>query len=97
MRFTLNGAAVKLNGTCNHHDLGALGAAVNTRAIERRMQQLKAMGVNALRTFPGSGTVIFGARTLVTANLAFQQWRYLSVRRQRANSRSQCRSAAALS
>ena len=48
--FTLNGAAVKLNGTCNHHDLGALGAAVNTRAIEKRLQQLKAMGVNALRT-----------------------------------------------
>ena len=48
--FTLNGAAVKLNGTCNHHDLGALGAAVNTRAIEKRMQQLKSMGVNALRT-----------------------------------------------
>jgi beta-galactosidase len=48
--FTLNGAPVKLNGTCNHHDLGALGAAVNTRAIEKRLQQLKAMGVNALRT-----------------------------------------------
>jgi len=48
--FTLNGAAVKLNGTCNHHDLGALGAAVNTRAIEKRLQQLKSMGVNALRT-----------------------------------------------
>ena len=48
--FTLNGAAVKLNGTCNHHDLGALGAAVNNRAIEKRLQQLKAMGVNALRT-----------------------------------------------
>jgi len=32
--FTLNGAPVKLNGTCNHHDLGALGAAINTRAIE---------------------------------------------------------------
>jgi beta-galactosidase len=48
--FSLNGAAVKLNGTCNHHDLGALGAAVNTRAIEKRLQQLKSMGVNALRT-----------------------------------------------
>jgi len=48
--FTLNGAPVKLNGTCNHHDLGALGAAVNTRAIEKRLQQLKSMGVNALRT-----------------------------------------------
>ena len=48
--FTLNGAAVKLNGTCNHHDLGALGAAVNTRAIEKHLQMLKSMGVNALRT-----------------------------------------------
>jgi beta-galactosidase len=48
--FTLNGASLKLNGTCNHHDLGALGAAVNQRAIEKRLQQLKSMGVNALRT-----------------------------------------------
>jgi beta-galactosidase len=48
--FTLNGTAVKMNGTCNHHDLGALGAAVNYRAIEKRLQQLKAMGVNGLRT-----------------------------------------------
>ena len=48
--FTLNGQSVKLNGTCNHHDLGALGAAVNNRAIEKHLQMLKDMGVNALRT-----------------------------------------------
>ncbi len=48
--FSLNGAAVKLYGTCNHHDLGALGAAVNHRAIEKHLQMLKGMGVNALRT-----------------------------------------------
>jgi len=48
--FTLNGQNVKLNGTCNHHDLGALGAAVNNRAIEKRLQMLKDMGTNALRT-----------------------------------------------
>jgi beta-galactosidase len=48
--FTLNGESVKLNGTCNHNDLGALGAAVNTRAIEKRLQMLKDMGANALRT-----------------------------------------------
>ena len=41
---------MKLNGTCNHHDLGALGAAVNYRAIEKQLQMLKGMGVNALRT-----------------------------------------------
>ncbi len=33
-----------------HHDLGALGAAVNKRAIERQLQILKAMGCNAIRT-----------------------------------------------
>lgn len=48
--FTLNGTSMKLNGTCNHHDLGALGAAVNHRAIEKRLQMLKDMGVNSLRT-----------------------------------------------
>jgi beta-galactosidase len=48
--FSLNGTKMKLNGTCNHHDLGALGSAVNYRAIERRLQMLKDMGVNALRT-----------------------------------------------
>ncbi len=48
--FTLNGAVVKLNGTCNHHDMGPLGAAVNNRGIEKHLQMLKSMGVNALRT-----------------------------------------------
>ena len=48
--FTLNGAAVKLNGTCNHHDMGPLGAAVNNRGTEKHLQMLKSMGVNALRT-----------------------------------------------
>jgi beta-galactosidase len=48
--FFLNGQSVKLNGVCLHHDLGALGAAVNTRALERQLQLLKAMGCNAIRT-----------------------------------------------
>jgi beta-galactosidase len=48
--FSLNGTPMKINGTCNHHDLGALGSAVNHRAIERRLQMLKDMGANALRT-----------------------------------------------
>jgi len=48
--FFLNGKPLKIRGTCNHHDLGSLGAAVNTRAIERQLQVLKAMGVNGLRT-----------------------------------------------
>ena len=48
--FLLNGKRVPLNGVCDHHDLGALGAAVNTRALERQIQILKEMGCNAIRT-----------------------------------------------
>jgi beta-galactosidase len=48
--FFLNGRHVKIRGVCLHHDLGALGAAVNTRAIERQLEIMRAMGANALRT-----------------------------------------------
>ena len=48
--FKLNGRRVPLNGTCNHHDLGPLGAALNVRALERQLEILKEMGCNALRT-----------------------------------------------
>ncbi|AEY65175.1 carbohydrate-binding protein [Clostridium sp. BNL1100] len=48
--FSLNGVNMKINGVCLHHDLGALGAAVNYRAIERELQIMKDMGCNAIRT-----------------------------------------------
>ncbi|MEP7127297.1 MAG: beta-galactosidase GalB [Chitinophagales bacterium] len=48
--FFLNGKHVKINGVCEHHDLGALGAALNTRALQRQLEILKAMGCNAIRT-----------------------------------------------
>lgn len=48
--FLLNGKSVKIKGVCNHHDLGALGAAVNVRAIERQLEILKEMGCNGIRT-----------------------------------------------
>lgn len=48
--FKLNGKRVFLKGTCNHHDLGPMGAAFNTRALERQLEILKEMGCNALRT-----------------------------------------------
>lgn len=47
--FFLNGRHLKLNGVCEHHDLGALGAAFNRSAMRRRFQKLKEMGVNAVR------------------------------------------------
>ena len=48
--FLLNGEKVRLNGVCDHHDLGPLGSALNTRALERQIEILKEMGVNAIRT-----------------------------------------------
>lgn len=48
--FFLNGEATKIKGVCMHHDLGCLGAAVNTRAIERQLEILKEMGANGIRT-----------------------------------------------
>ncbi|KAI1185326.1 glycoside hydrolase family 2 protein [Nemania serpens] len=46
----VNDEHIRVQGTCNHHDLGSLGAAFNTRAAERQLQILGAMGTNALRT-----------------------------------------------
>jgi beta-galactosidase len=48
--FLLNGRRVEVYGVCNHHDLGALGAAFNTRAVARQLEILKEMGCNAIRT-----------------------------------------------
>jgi beta-galactosidase len=48
--FLLNGRRVPLQGVCDHHDLGALGSAINTRALERQVELLKQTGCNAIRT-----------------------------------------------
>lgn len=48
--FFLNGQSLKIRGVCNHHDLGCLGTAFNTRAAERQLQLLRDMGCNAIRT-----------------------------------------------
>ena len=48
--FLLNGRKVRLNGACDHHDLGALGAAFHKEAMRRKFMLMRSMGVNALRT-----------------------------------------------
>ncbi len=48
--FHLNGRRVQLHGVCLHSDLGPLGMAFNTRAMERELQIMQDMGVNAVRT-----------------------------------------------
>jgi beta-galactosidase len=46
----VNGEHFKLNGVCDHHDLGSLGTALNLRALQRQLEMLHDMGCNALRT-----------------------------------------------
>ncbi|MFI3289505.1 MAG: glycoside hydrolase family 2 TIM barrel-domain containing protein [Rikenellaceae bacterium] len=48
--FYLNGRKVRMNGVCLHHDNGPLGTAQYDRADERKLQIMKDMGVNAIRT-----------------------------------------------
>ncbi len=55
--FFLNGRHVKLHGCCEHHDLGALGAAVNRAAICRKLNKLREIGINAIRTSHNMPTV----------------------------------------
>ncbi|MGA2749596.1 MAG: beta-galactosidase GalB [Verrucomicrobiota bacterium] len=46
----INGEHILINGVCDHHDLGALGAALNYRALQRQLEMLREMGCNAIRT-----------------------------------------------
>ena len=47
--FFLNGRHVKINGACQHHDQGLLGAAFNVVALRRQFTKLMKMGVNSVR------------------------------------------------
>lgn len=47
--LSVNGKPVRFQGVNQHHDLGALGAAFNTRAAERQLEILREMGCNAIR------------------------------------------------
>ncbi|MGH8314571.1 MAG: glycoside hydrolase family 2 TIM barrel-domain containing protein, partial [Steroidobacterales bacterium] len=77
--FLLNGRVLKLHGVCLHHDLGALGAAVNRRATERQLEIMKAAGVNAVRTShnpPSPELLEFADRLgLLVMDEAFDMWR----------------------
>ncbi|RIX52393.1 DUF4982 domain-containing protein [Paenibacillus nanensis] len=77
--FSLNGEYMKLHGVSMHHDLGALGAAVNYRAIERQMEIMKEMGVNAIRTThnPASPELLEIANKmgLLVIEEAFDAWK----------------------
>jgi beta-galactosidase len=77
--FFLNGEPVKIRGVCLHHDLGALGAALNDRALERQLEIMKEMGVNAIRTSHNPPAPELLALTdrmgFVVMDEAFDMWR----------------------
>ena len=77
--FLLNGQPHKIQGVCDHHDLGALGAAVNRRATERQLEILKGAGVNAIRTShnPPSPELLdlCDRMGLVVMDESFDMWR----------------------
>lgn len=76
--FSLNGKHMKLNGVCEHHDLGCLGAAFNKEAMRRRIVILKEMGVNAIRTshnMPAVGLMeLADEMGMMIVSEAFDMW-----------------------
>ena len=48
--FWLNGKNFKIKGACLHHDGSAFGSAVPLAVWERRLSELRKLGVNAIRT-----------------------------------------------
>jgi hypothetical protein len=54
---------------------------LSVRLTDGQHGVLNPLGVNCLRTFPVSGRVVWGARTLMGADELANQWAYLPVRR----------------
>ena len=77
--FLLNGEPVKLNGVCLHHDAGCVGAAVPERVWERRLEILREMGCNAIRTSHNPYAAEFmdlcDRMGFLVMNEAFDEWK----------------------
>ena len=77
--FWLNGKNFKLNGVCEHHDFGCLGAALNEDALHRKLTKLKAMGVNSIRSShnPPAPELLNMCDTmgLIVMDESFDMWR----------------------
>ncbi len=77
--FWLNGKNMKLNGVCEHHDFGCLGAALSEDALHRKLTKLKAMGVNAIRSShnPPAPELLAMCDTmgLIVMDESFDMWR----------------------
>jgi beta-galactosidase len=77
--FLLNGEHVKLNGVCLHQEAGSVGSAVPERVWERRLEILREMGCNAIRTshnpYAAEFLDICDRMGFLVMNEAFDEWR----------------------
>ncbi len=77
--FWLNGKNFKINGVCEHHDFGCLGAAFNEDAMHRKLVKLKEMGCNAIRSShnPPAPELLNMCDTmgLIVMDESFDMWR----------------------
>lgn len=68
-------SAAGIDATIN----GALGLSVPLTDGENGA--INPLGVNCLRNFPNTGTIVWGSRTLKGADTLASEWKYLAVRR----------------
>lgn len=78
----LNRKPVQIKGVCQHHDLGALGAAMHVDALERQLDILMEMGCNSIRTShnpPATELLdLCDKKGLLVMDEAFDEWRAYS-------------------
>lgn len=78
--FALNGKWMKMKGVCLHHDAGVLGSAVPSDVLKTRLQTLKELGVNAIRTSHNPQAPYFYSLCdelgLLVLNEAYDEWEF---------------------
>ncbi|CAM3451008.1 sugar-binding domain-containing protein [Flavobacterium chungbukense] len=78
--FALNGKGMKMKGVCLHHDAGVLGSAVPREVWKTRLQTLKEIGVNAIRTSHNPQAPDFyelcDELGLLVLNEAYDEWEF---------------------
>lgn len=78
--FSLNGEWMKVKGVCIHHDAGVLGSAVPKDVWKRRLENLKEIGVNAIRTSHNpQATALYelcDEMGFLVMNEAFDEWEF---------------------
>jgi beta-galactosidase len=78
--FALNGKSMKMKGVCLHHDAGVLGSAVPRDVLKTRLETLKELGVNAIRTSHNPQApdlyTLCDELGLLVLNEAYDEWEF---------------------